>query len=220
MLQKIKPQSTGLIVLFFMLATDVAFIAVHLLHCFHKKLGEASPLLLDTGYGYPESFQFLKYTIILILLGTFIAKKKWFSFIPLLFLFILLFLDDVLQWHRLFGNAMYQFFHLEGRWSFSGANLGYMLYTVVLGIFCLLLILIGVQKSSKRLKGYYRIIFFLLSALFLFGFGVDVLNQAISYHYGKLCFFTVIEEGGEMIVLSLLVWYLVGIGNDSRTDEK
>ena len=219
-LQKLKLQNTAVTVLFFMLLTDVAFIVVHLLHCFHSKLGEASSLLLDTGYGYPENFQFLKYTIILILLGTFIAKKNWFSFIPLLFLFILLFLDDVFQWHRLFGNAIYQFFHVEGIWRFSGTNVGSMLYAFILGVFCFLLIIFGVQKSSERLKGYYRVIFFMLSALFLFGFGVDVLNQAISYYYGKICLFTVIEEGGEMIVLSLLVWYLIGIGIDFRTDEK
>ena len=195
---------------------DLIFIFLHivtLLNC-NPCLGDK--FLLETIYGFPEIFQFLKYSILIMLLANVILRKGWYSCFALLFVIIILFWDDLYQIHSLAAFYFTNVFGLQDYFWFRGQDLGYLIYVLGLGSAMAFIVYIGYSKTPEDRKNSYGNITLLIMLFLFFALILDILSHWIFDIMWLQQLITVLEEGGEMISLSLLVTYCfhVGIVND------
>ncbi|MET7030084.1 hypothetical protein [Sediminicola luteus] len=75
-------------------------------------------------------------------------------------------------------------------------------------------------KGSAHFRKTFIDIFMLISVFLFFGIGVDILHNQLEEVYLVSDILVLIEEGGEMIALSLLVWYFYFLVLESNGDRK
>lgn len=195
------------IVLLGLLIGDILFILVHSCTVLFWGL-EPNALLLDAkGFGYPEGFQYIKYLGIMGVIAYLIVRKKRYAYLSLFLLFGFLFADDVLQLHRW---ASWFFVRLLDLYALLGRNaliIGQLAYTASMGLLFLSLSVWHFVTVSESTRKSLMDISMLLGVFLFFGVGVDLLHTFFEEHKGISLVLTLTEEGGEMLTLSILVWY-------------
>lgn len=196
-----------------LLSIDILFILLHALFVFlvfkRIELGwSIAPFYLNNDDGYPEMFQYLQFLIGIIILIILFLKTKKMGYISWLILFILLLLDDSLKFHERFGAWATEKFNYTPMFGLRAQDLGELTYVAVFGSVLLFFLVGGYYYGDKK---YRRIAidFGIIFAVFLFfGIGVDMIHEFIDHNRYSLLFLILLEDGGEMIVLSVFVWYL------------
>lgn len=189
------------------LSIDIVFILGHIgIVLFWDS--EPSAWLLDApGVGYPELFQYLKYVMILFFVGQLIIIKKKYVYMPFLVLFLILLVDDAYQLH---SKASWFFVHvlnLHTTMGIKGLIFGQLIYATVMGMFLFGFSSLFFLKASERIKHTFLDVFMLFTVFLFFGIGIDIVHNLLENVYWMLPFLTLVEEGGEMITLSILAWY-------------
>ncbi len=191
----------------FLLTVDILFILGHIFIVTYLWLGPSS-LLLDAGSsGYPEGFQYLKYLGLVLIIAYLVAYEKRFSYLPLFVLFAFLLVDDVYQLHTRAGFALVDQLNPL---SYSGAKpeiIGQLAYVFIMAIFFIGLFIWSYNWTKKHNRKSLMKIFVFLGAFFFFGVGVDLLHTFLGEEHRYAAILTLIEEGGEMLTLSILVWH-------------
>lgn len=159
--------------------------------------------------GYSELFQHVKeFTIALILFKVFIKTKDTIFFVWSLF-FTYLLLDDSFQIHEIVGNTIASnlisksphFFNLRGQ------DLGELMISALVGSMFLLLFIRHFYGSTQAIKKIsYNLIVLVIFLLFC-GIFIDMVHSALPNVAG----FTTFEDGGEMIVMSVICWYVYNV---------
>ena len=204
---KINNSKWPSIVLGVLLLVDILFILGHICTVLFWGL-EPKALLLDAkGFGYPEGFQYLKYLGIMGVIAYLIVSKKRYAYLSLFLLFAFLLADDVLQLHRW---ASLFFIHLLDLYPLLGVNalsIGLLAYTASMGVLFIGLSVWHYITASESTRKSFLDIFVLLGVFLFFGVGVDLLHTFFEEHHRISLLLTLTEEGGEMLTLSILVWY-------------
>jgi hypothetical protein len=167
----------------------------------------ADLFMVNNDNGYPEMFQYIKYFVVILILIYLIIKKLGIGYIAWLILFILLLLDDALLFHENFGSWMVEKFNFNPMFGLRAQDLGELSYVGIFGSILLFFLFIGYFKGNDSYRKT-NIDLGLLFALFLFfGVAIDMFDQLFEYDRYTNLIFILIEDGGEMITLSLIVWY-------------
>jgi hypothetical protein len=161
-------------------------------------------LLLTTDGGYAEIYQYLKKTFIIIILAVTGIKSRSSIYFMLALIYGYILLDDVLRIHETVGGLylggfIHKFYPDS---SIDQYHLGQILYALPVSLFFLILIWIFYPRNSPESNKIKTI----LALLFFFAFaaiGIDALQSFISFKGSGI-----IEDGGEMIVISFTAWYV------------
>lgn len=205
-------------ILAFLLAVDLGFI---ILHCLRATPFLDNPLFsLAADNGYPERFQYLKEFWIsgCLMLLAIRNKQLGLAFWGLLFFYILL--DDALQIHELAGNWIAQTLHYQPAMGLHPKDLGELSVSFI----CALVLAPPLLWFHKQGDPGYRLISIQLSILLLalvfFGIFIDMLH-AILTATGKLADYAMelIEESGEMVVMSVIAQYVYWLVFESRHEQ-
>ncbi len=210
-----KKKTNRFLLLF--LTLDILFILAHVIFIYlifirvEFDWSITDPFLLNLDGGYPEMFQYLKYFIIMVATLRIVLSKKIYNYISWFFLFTLLLLDDALQFHERFAAWVVEKFNIAPAFGLRPQDLGELTYVGIFGPILLLLLLFTYYYGSKRIRRTYIDIGLLFAIFLFFGIGVDVLHQlvAIGDNRYTLLFMILLEDGGEMITLSILTWYFL-----------
>lgn len=202
---KSNPTVNQLLVL--LLCTDGLLIVVHLLHWetafFH---GEKYAIWREGGIG--EMFQYMKefwLTIIFLYAGLKRANPMLIMWSLIFFYFLA---DDALRWHEDMGRVVANLIGLPALFGLAPQIQGQVVYAVGLAV-----IFFGVVGVLSYLRGREALVFsaglFVLLGLFavfavLLDWVFHLFEDQTIRHY-----LVVIEEGGEMLVLSLIVWFVL-----------
>lgn len=195
-------------VLVLLLAVDAIFLSLHLVHRFGVNGFWAPQFNLSDDISYAESFQHLKELGIsasLLVLAVRLRSKSaalWGLF------FAYLMLDDSTEVHESMGLWLSKKMALSARWGLHAHDLGELVWSgCVLAVFALLLFVAWRQAdpASRRLV---RHLLGLLAALTFFGVVVDMLHSVATAH--KIAGLGVVEDGGEMLVMSIILAYTIG----------
>ncbi|MDG1730418.1 MAG: hypothetical protein P8K68_12320 [Algibacter sp.] len=156
---------------------------------------------------YAEFFQYFKYLVICGITSYIIILKKNYSYIPWLLLFLILFLDDAFQLHESLAILFIDFFNLEPALGLRQQDIGELAYSAFVGSILLFTIVVSYITSHVIFKKTNLDISLLFSVFLFFGIVVDMAHSLVNKI--PLLDYTIglIEDGGEMIVLSLLTWY-------------
>ncbi len=211
--QKRTRNSLFNLLLLSLLCLDAIFIGLHVARGFLLYAGYDIGLLtsdlwlLERDRGLPETFQYLKALSAAVLLWRLFRQHRNFAYSGWALAFLFVFLDDVAQLHEVLGDYLEAQLELPTVLGVDDFLYAESLLWVIIA--ALLTAFIGyayVREPATR--NLSRRLFYLFGFFFLFAGLADAVHASVDAsgsgmrHVGVA---TIVEEGGEMLALSLLV---------------
>lgn len=201
-----------------LLIIDFLFIVVHLMMKL-ELIHLPGIFWLDWEGGYAERFQYLKYAVIIMfcVYHYYNVKKSGYLFWGLLF--CVLMFDDALEFHERTGRYLAEQLNIPSAFGLRSLDYGELLYSAGAGSLFLILLVIAYQNGSKKFRKTCVDIVLLFFLLLFFGIGIDMVHSVFNHRGALTSLLVMLEDGGEMLALSIIVWYFHFIalhGPDNR----
>jgi hypothetical protein len=201
-------------VLLVLLAADALFVAGHFTYLHDRTLSVMWHLGTDGGYA--EFFMYAK-TLCAASMLAFLwrrAQEPVFGAWALFFAFVLC--DDALRIHERGGRVLAAMAGLPDAFGVSARSLGELAVFGFFGVVFVLLIPVAHLRSSGAARRSSHVFAALFVALVVFGMGMDFLHTA-ELHEALKGMFSAVEDGGELITLSVVCWYALRLVLASRS---
>jgi hypothetical protein len=209
-----------------LLSLDVFFIAVFLVHRIYTALyNDYAPMLGDEWHigrdrSYAEMFGYLKMAFVVSAL--ILIRGKWQRpiYLALILIFTVALLDDALQLHERLGQGIADALALD---SFAGRmspHFGELIVWTILGVPLVAGARVGFIRSPQEDRGNGVLLMGAFAVLVLFAVVADLAHVVVQHELrfrGADLLFTVIEDGGEQIVLTLTCGLAVLIHREVRS---
>lgn len=199
-----------------LLATDLLFIIAHVIFMVMHLVVWDTPGLLDEiqsdfsivkERGFAETFQYIKAFWLVLMFVWLAVKGREPGFLAWALGFLYLGVDDLMEIHEEFGNSLalrYGFPEILGQ---RPRDVGEVTVLAIAGLILLALVGIAYLMGSERFRQASRSLLGLVAVFAVFGMGFDALH-IVFLHRSPGALFGLIEDGGELIVLSLIVWFV------------
>ena len=176
--------------------------------------------MVDYDGGYPEIFQYIKYISIIIAIIYILYQKKEYNYLSWLLLFTLLLFDDALSFHEQFGGFVAERFNYKPMFGLRAQDLGELTYIALFGPLVLLALVLGYRNGNGKYKKTNLDLVLLFSLFLFFGIVIDMLHVLFGDNRYTKLIMVLLEDGGEMLALSLLSWYFFFIVFRSEIHDK
>ena len=201
----------NLLFLFLLLFADLAFISLHTIEFVSSSWN--NPLFsLEKDQGFPEMFQYLKWFWIVLLAFFICITKKVLHFITWGIFFIYLLVDDAFGVHEKAGKLISEKFVIATPFGVRPQDLGELAISGIAGGILLFSIFWAYLRGPETFRKFTRDLLVLVVALAFFGIFMDLIHVFAFYsdslHWKVSVVLAVIEDGGEMLVASLILWYV------------
>ncbi|MBD1805808.1 hypothetical protein H6F98_10135 [Microcoleus sp. FACHB-SPT15] len=207
----INKNTTRLLYLF--LATDVIFILLHILYL-PTDFASNPYLSIEKDQGYAELFQYIKEYWIALILSFLAWKNRSYLYLSWSILFCYLLLDDAISIHERIGSKISYRLAFSPAFNLRAVDFGELIVSACVGLFFLICIATAYRFSDRLSKKNSRYLIIFLLALALFGIVVDMLHIALQSPYWEPSL-ALIEDAGEMIVMSFIAWFVFNISEGS-----
>lgn len=189
--------------LLLLLCIDFSFISYHSMLLLSPLLDD-SLFSLEKDQGYPEMFQYVKWFWIIILFTYLSIKRRSLCFSAWGVFFTYLLFDDAVEIHERVGGLIAGHLTMTPPFGLRLLDIGELAVTAAAGIVLLSFVSVAYVYGSKAFKKISHDLLFLVFILAFFGVFVDMLH--ITWTSNTVL--GVIEDGGEMIVASIMCWYV------------
>ena len=196
--------------LFLLLIADFSFILIHVLYM--NGLMPNSLFSIEKDFGYAEVYQYIKEFWIVALLFSIAIKRSQIIYFAWSLLFMYLLFDDSLQIHEILGNDLANYFGFQPMFRLRAQDFGELGVSMFFGFLLFTFIGTSYLFSDSLAKQISKCLFILVMSVAFFGVVVDMIHIAIPWGKG---IWGLIEDGGEMLVVSIIVWYVFDLRNDS-----
>lgn len=200
------PAASLLLVL--LLGADFVFIVLHIARQTHF-VPWLSRNLFDIGIdrSYGEVFQYIKLFWIVILTAVVLRSSRTIAYGSWMVLFAYVLLDDALQIHEKAGELVASTFHAAPLFGLRLQDYGELYVWAVVGAALLTGLALAYRHGSPAFRRVSIDLGLLGLALVVFGGLGDMAEIAIEA--GAVVEFGLgtIEDGGEMLVVSVMLWY-------------
>ena len=195
------------ILLAILLATDLTFLFIGGLQRF-TDFADHPLLVLTTDGGYPEFFQYLKlfWTAFMLLLVAFwirsVGMALWSA------VFIAFGLYDSLTIHERLGSVLGDRY-LNRSWpaGLEPSDIGELIAQGFLAGLAVLAVGLSLWRGPETMRRFTVDMLLLVGALALFGVAIDFIHALLQLGTAANFAAGFIEDGGEMIVTSVICWY-------------
>jgi hypothetical protein len=160
----------------------------------------------NIGYdhGYGEIFLYAQELLIIVMLLFLAVNRRVALYYGWALLFCFFLIDDAFRVHEYFGETIARDYNLQPLLGLRSIDFGELVSTGVFGISLVLLVLImWRQCRDSEALGFSRFMFLFILGLGFFGVFVDMFDVVFDFRI-----FSLIEDGGEMIVMSLIFWFV------------
>lgn len=193
-----------------LVAIDLLFVAVHAGHAIGISLyNDDVPVLgwrwdIGEDLSYPEFFGYLKMAVIVALLLSIPRGRKRPVYLALGAIFAFALLDDALQLHERIGYRLAHALALPALGGLRPVDLGELIVWAAVGVTLLAAAIAALVRSPPDDRSNGLLLLAAFGVLLAFAVGADMAHIILmdSFRYADLLF-TVIEDGGEQITLSL-----------------
>ncbi len=205
-----KPETSFLLISLIVL--DLLFILFHYLNALTSLLNN-DMFSIGMDRGFPEIFQYFKYSCIVafLLSISFYQKSRYYLVWVVLFTYFLL--DDFLRIHDQFGYYLFLNMNFSSPPGLLVAQNGELIISALIGIVFLLMLSWAWKRGDLKFRKVSKDYLLLVMILVFFGVIVDIFQKKIleitplSLQRGVNSLFVFFEDGGEMISVSLILWY-------------
>mgnify|MGYP001039594719 CR=1 FL=1 len=197
-----------------LLVVDFIFIIIHISTCFLyfigkiENFGDYNYLVLTQDESFAEIFQYLKYIAVLVMIGNLYYVEKSYSYFSWFLLFGFFLADDALSLHESAGEVMVNKFGFKPMFGLRAVDFGELTFVAIMGLFILIPFIVTFFKGTIKFRKRTVDLFILLALMVFFGIGFDMLHEMLGENLKVGFVIGLIEDGGEMIVMSFIVWYI------------
>lgn len=195
--------------LYLLIATDVVLILLHCIYQFTSLLSN-DLFSLERDRGYSEFFQYIKEFWITLLLGFLAVQYRSILYFGWSSLFFYILLDDSLEIHERLGLRISDHLGFSNVLSLRANDFGELLVAGCIGLFFLILISTAYRSSERPFRKTSKTLILLLLILAICAIVGDVLH-ALARNSSANDFFGILEDGGEMIVMSAIASFVFEI---------
>lgn len=195
-----------LIVLAVLVCGDLLFIGLHLVHL-QTSLLPSDRWSISRDHGFAELFQYLKYVAICLALGHLFIRTRLRVMLGWMAVFGFLLLDDAGRIHERFGLLFAASTHLPNIGGLRARDIGELVFALLAGLLVLPLVIFGWLRGAPPARAISTDLALLLVALAGCGVGADFVHRLLSLSSMDVLA-GLIEDGGEMLVLSVTCAYL------------
>ena len=208
-----RPLDTAWTLLLLLVAADLAFIVLHVLYV-ETSLLRGRPFSLEADNGLPEAFQYVKQFWVALCMAAMFRRVRQTVYIGWTVVFTFLLLDDAFQFHEHIGKWLGEQYSLPVAFGLRPDDIGELLFAGLIGGITTLLIGFGYWRGNSDARIVSRDMILMMIVLAALGVGVDILH-VITYFKAPLLaqFLLILEDGGEMLVVSAMVGYMVNVLN-------
>jgi hypothetical protein len=200
-------QRSALLLLVLLLSADTAFIVLHCLNIVVP--GLKIPLLsLETDQSYGEFYQYIKWLWIIIILVFVSSKKNSKQYLAWVVVFAYFLLDDALQVHERVGEIIARKLDFMPRLGLQQQDLGELAVSLMVGTLLIIPLSWLYTTGTRVFRKVSQDILLLILVLIFFGVAVDMLHSAMDFGTAIGLLIGLIEDGGEMITVSFILWYV------------
>jgi hypothetical protein len=202
----------GVVILLLLASVDVVFIFLHVA-AKHDLVSEMFSVTED--HSYPELYQYIKEFWCILLLALIAFRNREISYGGWVVFFVYLLADDSLQIHEQGGAAVASYFQYSPFLGLRAKDFGELTVSLLAALVLLLLLSWAYWKGADRFRKLSQDLVIFIIGLVFFGVFVDMLHIMV---YSMSGFGNVLrllggilgitEDGGEMLVMSILVVYL------------
>ncbi len=203
------------------ISIDLLLMLIHIFYIFHNPRGiMESYWSIETDRGFGESFQYIK-EILLIFIFVWLGRRYFkYTFYAWALFYLYILIDDMLRLHERIGAQLSAHFHYGALLGLRPEDLGELTFLSIFGVIFFLLLgsayIMG--RKNRKLKLINRNLISLALFLILFGVFTDAFH-AVFMKFSAMIglsgitrligfyIFGLIEDGGEMIVMSFAVRY-------------
>lgn len=211
-----------------LLLGDVVFVVIHILRAYFSITSSpifSSPMFsINHDRSYAEFFQYIKFFWSILNLSAIglLIERSYFAW-SLFFGYLLA--DDAFLLHENLGNLIFNKLGFAPRsetWMMMRIqDYGEIIVSILIGLFLLAIVGFAYRSGSNAFRRNSRRIIYLVLALAFFGVAVDIVHSIVQVMYEELTttgmyswflrilnlLLVVVEDGGEMIVTSLIFCY-------------
>jgi len=206
--------------LLLLLAVDAVFILLHVIYklpvvfpALNLSLGQEFAMNQDGGYA--EVFQYLKEGFIVLVLSLVALRIR--SYIGWALLFVYLLADDSFKIHEKLGGLVGERFDFPALFNLQARDIGELAVSAVFGLFLLAAIAIAYRLGDRRFRKSSRYLLLMLFALAATGIVADMLHEMTDPRLLR-ALFSIIEDGGEMVVMSVIACFVLSLGFSRSRD--
>jgi len=160
----------------------------------------------DLGYG--EFYQYMKYFWIILLLIYILKTTRNIRFISWILVFVYFLLDDSLQIHEKIGGLIAKSLPPDPHLGLEDQDYGELIVTGAFGLLFFILLTFSYWRGSLTFKKISIDLIIFISALVFFGVFMDMVHDAVKSGWVIEEILGIIEDGGEMVVVSIILWYV------------
>ena len=186
---------------------DVMFIVIHVLHVWSPWF-VAYSFSIEADGGLAELYQYVKqFWLVGCLALVFLQTRRW-AFVGWALFFGLLLADDILQIHERLGARLGRELLLPPAFGLRSDDFGEIAVAAVLGLCAVAMVIASFRRGGRIARHVSADLLCLLGALALFAVCFDALHTITYFRAPALApVFALIEDGGEMIVVSGIAAY-------------
>ncbi len=199
------------LILILLMVTDLIFIALHALRWWFDSPNLALRVDIEGGYG--EVFQYTKYLWAAILIGWFAAQNRAWRFASWSIMFLYFLADDCLAIHESLGALVAARVNFELPLGLEPVDFGDFVILVSAAAALAILVFAAQLGAGRNVKHAFMQLAALAAFLGLFSVAVDLLHGLLKADPLLDFMLATLEDGGEMIAASLLVWYCFKLQN-------
>jgi len=183
---------------------DLAFILLH----FVNELTPTSRNLLSIAKdrSYAELYQYVKFLWIITLLAKIARDRKTVHYVTWVLVFTYFLFDDALKIHELGGDFIAEKLDFTPPLGLRLEDIGELVVSATAGVGLLALVMWTYKSGSVVFRKISQDIALLILLMVIAGVVVDMLHSAIKVGGAVGFALGVIEDGGEMLAASLILW--------------
>lgn len=206
-------QSGAHLFLLMLVLADTVFIGLNVIRSILNYYGMETFLksnLFEIGHdhGYAEVYQYVKEFWIVVLMLTIFFKTKERGYIAWSLLFIYLLIDDAACIHERVGTVIASHLDFHPILGLRLQDIGELSVTAISASFLLTLIIYSCVIGSKIFRYITIDLLIFLMAIGFFGVFIDMAHMAFRLGREGNFMFRIIEDGGEMLTMSLVACYI------------
>lgn len=195
-----------------LLLTDLTIVGIHI--AAYILYIDTPPLYwsiaADRSFG--ETFQYIKELWLVFSFAILIRIRSDWLYGSLSLLCCYLFLDDLFLIHERVGEMIALDFNLQSMFKLRAIDFGELIVNAIAGSFFAVLIGSCYWRGSRAFRQVCDRVLILLGGVVFCGIVLDVLHVIVTPIYPRLYgAFDLLEDGGEMIFMSLLCWYGISL---------
>lgn len=213
-----QPQPYAATVMLFglLVVVDLLFVAVHAVHVWSPFL-KGGHYSMESDAGLAELYQYIKQVWLIACLAVAFLHTRIRVYVGWVVLFGYLLLDDAAQLHERAGFWLGTALGFPAVLGLRPDDLGEITVAAVIGLVAAALVVVAFRRGSPEGARHVSTdLLCLLCALALFGVAFDALHTITHFRVPAIApVFALIEDGGEMFVVSAMTAYSFDIASNS-----